>query len=236
MAGERRDPPYNPSFALQLADGSSAAAAGPFSGKVLRGFMRNQFEDDDGIQWRLNFLYNPSVLNISYQIDRDDLHMDQDLSEADKQGVGLVDHRSMSIDLLFDRTLEVARDPSNHTGVQVDVDIFHAMMGVKNIHEDPIQTRAVEVFISREGGSPVPLISLFGLVTSAQLTYTHFSNLMVPMRCVLKLGIQQQIKPRHMDNINIYNEFDTTGPGSPSSMGFDSRPQNTYHTYPGHGN
>jgi len=191
-----------------MMDGSSAGAAGPFSGRVYRGYMRSQFPDENGMKWNLNFLYNPSVINVSYQIDMDNEHLPQDQSEDDLQGRGLVDHRSMSVDLLFDRVFEVARDPRNHTGVQVDVDVFHGMMGMRNIHEDPVQAQPVEVIFSREGGSATPLISLFGLVTSAQLTYTHFSNRMVPMRCVLKLGIQQQIQPREgVTSINATGDY-----------------------------
>jgi len=196
----------NPRFLLQRGWHDTA---GPFAGRVRRGALVSVYPDEDGTQWMLYFMLNPSVVSHTFNMNLEGIHAAEGLSEAAMAANAHAHTRSTSLDLFFDRTLEVAEDNSNR-GVELDIEVLYRMIGIEDVHYDvPIPMRQVTAYIVREEGSTLPgvapqgdrgretsVVNLMGWITGLQVTYSAFAANMTPTRAVANIDLMQVLKPK----------------------------------------
>lgn len=143
---------------------------------------------------QINFMFNPSVLNVSYAFD--DSNPDQQKTDTtvtpDLPGQG-----QLSVDLLFDRTYEVwERSTTNAAavyGVHTDILSFYAFLGM--IPSDYTVNSGWETLYPssqiRRQDSYLYIgdrLKYYGYVTSLTVQYTHWSWDMVPVRAAVNIG------------------------------------------------
>jgi hypothetical protein len=176
------NPPHDPRFRDQ----------NPYTGKVQRGSMVRNDPEGRPVA-RLHFLFNPSQLNISYQVNATDISPDQ--TTPDQLSVPLMGESpvNLTFELYFDRTYEVNMDP-NGPGVFMDTKVFERVAGIFDVDNNSGATgqggllyQPVHVYF---GSLFAP--SFYGTVTSGTVTYTHFSPKMVPMRAIVAVSMSQQ--------------------------------------------
>jgi len=164
--------------------------AGPFSGRIRRGWLMSKFPDENGYLHMLQFLFNPSVLSFSYNLDTNDIYALQDMTAAEASGNSRVEHRTVNLALLFDRTLEVGNSGSDR-GVEVDMQQLHRLIGIEEIRNDiPLAMKPVIMRISPNANS---ILNLHGWITSVEMSFTHFSYDMRPTRAVANIGLTQVV-------------------------------------------
>lgn len=206
-----------------MAEGGSTLFRGRIESKgKVNGFYR-----------RLNFLYNPSGIQWSGNVDTDTIG-DQSVQDPLDVGTFMMPmSQTVSFSLLFDRTYETwvydARKETSRLGVVADIKHFYAMLGIlgegtafKAQGPTPDTGSMGEVESSTVGNAtiadtltglvdvgliddasptsfmqyiPVRVIfgkhlSYHGVISSATISYTHFTQRMIPNRCSLEIGMQ----------------------------------------------
>lgn len=153
------------------------------------------------------FLYNPPVVNVSYGIDMGALSAGQLTAEqltADPVYAGMT---SVGFSLLFDRTYEMmgpthTAGDLRQVGVYRDIAALENVVGVRDglIDGEEVMLgnmKAVPVYILFGGGGTgrgsVPGLAFAGVIQSLNVTYTLFSQNMIPMRATVEVGFQQMI-------------------------------------------
>lgn len=143
---------------------------------------------------QINFMFNPSVLNVSYAFD--DSNPDQ--SKADPTvNPDLPGQGQLSVDLLFDRTYEVWERATTNAaavyGVHTDILTFYAFLGM--IPDDYTVNSGWETLYPRSQirrqDSYLYIgdrLKYYGYVTSLTVQYTHWSYDMVPVRAAVNIG------------------------------------------------
>jgi len=112
---------------------------------------------------------------------------------------------TISFSLLFDRTYELWDRKYQGTdvgtyGVSVDTNAFYNLTGINipekvpgvrggksytKINQGPMKMTPVDLYFGY--GSPGGL-HYFGIITSLGITYSHFTQQMVPVRCAIDVG------------------------------------------------
>lgn len=143
---------------------------------------------------QINFMFNPSVLNVSYAFD--DSNPDQ--TQADPNvNPDLPGQGDLSVDLLFDRTYEVWERKTTNVaavyGVHADILSFYAFLGM--IPADYTVNSGWETLyptsqIRRQNAYLYigDTLKYYGYVTSLTVQYTHWSFDMVPIRAAVNIG------------------------------------------------
>lgn len=148
---------------------------------------------------KLRFLYNPSDYTISYSpTDSVIAATNANNSGADSSSASTLIGASTttaSFSLLFDRTYELNSaintpgSPDSHlTGVNVDTVVLQQLLGI------PLDGNGFPLYLPVQlylGG--VNTLAFYGIITSAQVTYSHFSQTMVPLRAAVAISMQQWI-------------------------------------------
>lgn len=155
---------------------------------------------------KVNFLYNPSTINESRSLDMNNpvLPDYQRVPGDTSNYIGPL-NTSVGFSLLFDRTYELWDSKYQGTdvgtfGVQVDTNAFYALLGINQkqnvkgvrgaksynlVVQGPMLFSPCDLYFGY--GSPGGL-HYYGYVSSLNITYTHFSQQMVPMRCAMDIG------------------------------------------------
>lgn len=160
----------------------------------------------DGVQYKVNFLYNPSTISESRSLDLENQILPPHQRVPGDTGnyvTGL--STTIGFSLLFDRTYELWDSKYQGTdvgtwGVQVDTNAFYNLTGINRqevvpgvrggrsqnmIVQGPMAATPVTLYFGY--GSPGSL-QYFGYINSLAVTYTHFSQQMVPTRCAIGVG------------------------------------------------
>lgn len=149
--------------------------------------------------YAVNFIYNPSDIQISYGIDSSVLPSTQLTAAQLAASAVYPGMTSISFSLLFDRTFECydptyRGTPLGETGVYTDIGAFEYMVGINNINVAQGNMLQVPIVVIFGGGSNgKPGLSYVGFITSAGVDYTHFTETMVPMRASLGIQMTQLI-------------------------------------------
>jgi len=169
------------------------------------------------IQHSVNFLYNPSTISESRSLDVNNGVLPAYARNPDDPGAyktGL--NTSIGFSLLFDRTYELwdqnyLGTQAGTYGVLVDVNAFYNMLGINTLVSaaNSNLTPAQMNHLGSQGGqfsvvtqgpmSAVPVdlyfgylsigaLKYFGIISEIDITYTHFTQQMVPMRCAIQIG------------------------------------------------
>lgn len=157
--------------------------------RMQRGWV--QSEDSK----RVNFLFNPTQLDVSASVNMDvaqnpDDHPSGDVTSPSYAGLGM----STNVTLLYDRTYEMV-SPGNSLahrfGVWADVAAWYVFFGMLpgmpngwkgSIIKNPMMVTTGYLFLG-------PRIVYYGLFNSISVTYSHFSQEMIPVRCAVNVGI-----------------------------------------------
>ena len=187
--------PLNPPFDPRMRQiGNPAIAAS----KIKRGWV--QTEEDN---LRVNFLFNPSQLDISHGVNTD-LARNDDFAKA--EDVMSVDYVSMgsslSVKLLYDRTYEIVSGTDSFAqkyGVWADVAAWYVLLGMlpempedwkESIIKKPPTIKTAYLFLGMK-------MVYYGYLTGISVTYSHWSATMVPVRC--SVDLQMELLPHQKD-------------------------------------
>lgn len=167
--------------------------------KIQRGWIQTSEEETD--QYRINFLFNPSQLDLVHSIDPNNTRLDaqtppDDVTDPYYTSTG----SSTGVKLLYDRTYELfssPKDPANQSfankyGVWADVAAWYVFTGMlpdmptdwtDSLITQPAQMRRAFLFVG-------PNLVYYGWVTGVNVTYSHWTQNMIPQRCSVDVGFQ----------------------------------------------
>lgn len=155
---------------------------------------------------QLNFLYNPSQVGASYALNSTDVQAAALVPQPGDDAAILTPlSQSISFSLLFDRTYELWDSSKKSTsagtyGVMVDVWAMQQLVGMNASVTASPGSSADASKIGTEGVMQTTFcdfyfggrdsLNFFGSIQSWDVTYTHWTQLMVPMRCVMNVTAQ----------------------------------------------
>lgn len=162
------------------------------------------------------FMFNPTAIEVSYATDETAFNP-ATLTPAQGAASAIVPGKtSISFSLLFDRTFEVAYGPSalrprnlRDIGVYADIAALENVVGVRyNFAEDAESvTQLMGIrpcyFVFGGGDNNVGL-TFIGAITSMNVTYSSFSERMVPVRAGVAINAVQFLG-------RSFEEFDQQG-------------------------
>lgn len=196
---------------------TSDTVKGQANSELYRGLMVTKPQPGaPTTQYRVNFLYNPSTINESRSLDLNNEVLPSYKRNPDDPGQYATGMNAfIGFNLLFDRTYELwdisyYGTQAGTYGVMADVNAFYNMLNInQQTTVTPKQATGGSVpFTSASygvvtqgtmGAVPVDLyfgykapgaLKYFGFITQFDITYTHFSQKMVPMRCAINIGFQ----------------------------------------------
>jgi hypothetical protein len=189
----RKDPgALNPPFDARMRSIGSPLNR---SSQIRRGWI--QAEDT---RQRVNFLYNVSQLDLSHQVDPNNV-----VQPAQKPPDSVTDPfytmsaSTTGVKLLYDRTYELFSAPAsgstgfaNKYGVWADVAAWYVYMGMlpsmpKSWDDSIITSPATLVRSYLFVG---PNMVFYGWPTGINVTYSHWTQNMIPQRCSVDIGFQ----------------------------------------------
>lgn len=196
---------------------SSNTVTGQVNSELYRGLMVSRpATGGTATQFRVNFLYNPSTINESRSLDLNNDVLPTYARNPDDPGKYATGMNTfIGFSLLFDRTYELwdigyyGTDAGTY-GVMVDVNAFYNMLNInQQVTITPQQqiggsvpftaTSYGQIVQGAMSAVPVDLyfgykspgaLKYFGFVTQMDVTYTHFTQKMVPQRCAINVGFQ----------------------------------------------
>ncbi len=188
--GAYSNPPFHRNFlGLSLPFGHRTTLT---RGKIVREFPEN------GITYSCNFLYNPSQLTLSASQNTDNPPLPKIARDPnDVTHYILSTGTAIQFSLLFDRTYDLMEgvlpgSEVGHSGVQVDIDTLYYITGMKTLKGDfnrlielPMVPNTVFVYF----GGPDSL-KFYGYFDSLNITYSHWTQFMVPIRAEASLSMQ----------------------------------------------
>jgi len=166
------------------------------------------------IQYKVNFLYNPSTISESRSIDLNSGVLPAYARRPDDPGSYATSlNTTISFSLLFDRTFELWDSGYVGTlagtyGARVDVEAFYNLLGINitqvqtntqrqaappainpakvtNVVQGPMQLVPANLYF---GESSKGALSYFGYISGQNVTWTHFASNMVPSRCAVDVS------------------------------------------------
>lgn len=195
---------------------------GGASNGLIRGYMVSAFpKGQTGKFYMLNFLYNPSTVQVSHSLDAANQVMpaytrsDQDTGTPLTAAGG-----TLSFSLLFDRSYEMSDktqfDSVEGTyGVAADIHVLYNLVGI-NMKQQVWNSATSSDAASTETGDVVGIMQMnplwvhfnqarhsfadtlpnmtrmryFGYLSSLDISYTHFTHRMTPVRCAVAISMQ----------------------------------------------
>lgn len=166
------------------------------------------------VQYKVNFLYNPSTISESRSIDLNNGVLPSYARNPDDPGTYATSlNTTVGFSLLFDRTFELWDGSYRSTqpgiyGVRTDVEAFYNLLGINtpvvqtntqtqaappainpskviNVVQGPMQFIPTNLYF---GDNSKGALSYFGYVSGMDITYTHFIANMTPSRCAIDIS------------------------------------------------
>lgn len=158
--------------------------------------MKRGWVQTDTDNLRVNFLFNPSQFDLAHGVNTD-LARNEDFAPA--EDVMSVDYVSMgssaSVKLLYDRTYELLGNSNNFAskyGVWADVAAWYVLLGMipempadwsDSLIVSPATIKTVYLFLGIR-------MVYYGWLTGINVTYSHWNQQMVPVRCAVDLQFE----------------------------------------------
>lgn len=198
LRGKSRDGKIrqNPPFDRRIR--SITNFGGTNGGEIQKGMIRTE-------DWKfaLNFLYNPSTVDVSHSMDEYSSTTPMPYFARDKNNIGnpvVPLASSVGFSLLFDRTYELwdaslRTTPAGQKGVYVDVKALYDMLGMTAKDEsgnnlgDAIVSPMIYTPVHVLFGGAANSLKYYGVIQSASITYTHWNSDMIPSRCAVTIGM-----------------------------------------------
>jgi hypothetical protein len=210
------NPPFHPNILNIPMRQLSATQLSP-DFELYRGLMSTRVSQNVSAQgtqqYRVNFLYNPASIDESRTLDLNNNVLPSYARKPDDPGqykTGL--NATVSFSLLFDRTFEMwdssyADTDAAKYGITTDVNALYNMLNINQLNtQTPVSLSSGDFASTQQyalvvqgtmAAIPVDLyfgykspgaLKYFGYVSQFDVTYTHFSQKMVPMRCAIQIG------------------------------------------------
>lgn len=219
--------PMNPPFDGRITKDSYALLGKNRKPQLLRGRMGLWRPEtlslpgtgDKKLVRSVNFLYNPSEIQHSFEFDTSAVPGPS--RSSDDLGKNLMTGQSLNWTLLFNRTYEVGyhTGPADdlESGVLADTKALEYMLGTP----DGQGTQAVEVVVvfgATPGGRPW---AFFGWIIQANISYLMFSHRMIPTVAKVDLTLARRWVDNDFVDDGVYNPSNvmptTNADGSPGS-------------------
>lgn len=201
------NPPFDPRIDSWLRFGPEGA------GNLQRGFLVQDKEYWQGTGqkkgYSCNFLYNPSVISVTYETNMNVLPSDAQTEGQNAAQALISSMQSIEFALLFDRTYEVAtlnRGPKGTRerellgqGVYADIAALERVVGIYRTDEStlggqgPMLRIPTSLVFGKLNFAAKPL-SWYGFVSGMSVSYTHFGSNMTPVRATVSLNFSQLVK------------------------------------------
>lgn len=206
-----QNPPFHPNITNLSGTQLTASNLRP-DRELYRGLITTRGFGSSKPAYRVNFLYNPSTISEARGIDETSEILpaaERNPLDPSQYRVGL--NGAVSFNLLFDRTYElwdasyVNTDEGTY-GVYADVNAFYNLLGINSLNvQSPVALGtgiySVDKYAMVVQGNmtmtPVDLyfgyksngaLKYFGYISQFDVTYTHFTQKMIPQRCAINIG------------------------------------------------
>lgn len=211
-----QNPPFHPNILNLNGRQMSATNLRP-DYELYRGMLQTRVTQNVSAQgnnqYRVNFLYNPSTISESRSADFNSEVLPISARTPGDPGqfaTGL--NTTIGFSLLFDRTFElwdasyVGTDAGKY-GVYADINAFYNLLGINQVSiqspvslssgsfastqkyalvvQGPMSQIAVDLYF---GAKSEGALKYYGFVSSFDITYTHFTQKMVPQRCAVNVS------------------------------------------------
>ena len=159
--------------------------------KLARGYMVQDKNDPavkknkHGKPLGLHFLYNPTTVQVSYQLSTD-IYPSADAPGSAVPLIGVPGSASLGFDLILDRTYDTWHNSASR-GIKYDVEQFQNMLGY-DAATPFIQPVSMWVVFGN------PVLKYYGFIQSFSIVYTNWTQAMVPYRGAIS-GITMQVLP-----------------------------------------
>jgi hypothetical protein len=242
---------YNVSFLT-----TSAKGKGLTRGRILQ--ATGAVGAAGGKRYGCNFLYNPSAVQAQHGVDT---NIVPSTNPNDASGPLIVPlQQTVNFSLLFDRTYETwdssyNNKPAGQLGVYADVLALYNIVGITLSHDlSAITTAGTGGDVGKQSGSPQlmavspmvytpvwvyfggPLV-YYGIIQSLGITYSHWTQNMIPSRCAADITVTLLPKPEdtmqsRLDGIKDFNNLIGIG-DNPVGMADIKRAENLSFGYTG---
>jgi hypothetical protein len=176
-------------------------------GKLSRGYIMQDQNDQlvrdrnpGGKPLGLQFLYNPTEVNVGYSISTDITPKDAQPNQATSAVLGVPGSTSLSFNLILDRTYDVWQN-RRHIGIRADIEQFERML--QYTPELPF-VQPVNMYVVFNSYNRM---KYYGFFQNFQVVYTHWTQAGVPYRGGIT-GIQFQIIASNAASQDVYRQDD----------------------------
>lgn len=220
----------NPPFDARLGQRGAVDSDGNFvvlpREMVQRGFIIQDIPQSDGKKYLVHFQFNPTSFthsaSLSAQIPTAGTP-DQSGQGTDWMSFIANTGQAVQFSLLFDRTYELWQsDGQSFAGTQgclSDIKTLYAMLGMYGANTaannspdtiasvDPAALAQTTPLSVMTGGDPVwvnfgsTLLSYYGIIQTLNVTFTHFTQKMIPVRAAVDIGLSVIPKKETRDSV-----------------------------------
>lgn len=211
------NPPFHPNILNLNGRQLSATNLRP-DYELYRGMLQTRVTQNVAAQgtnqFRVNFLYNPSTISESRTADLNSEVLPiaaRNPGDPGQFATGL--NSQVGFSLLFDRTFELwdshyVNTDAGTYGVYADVNAFYNLLGINQLNiQSPVSLGGGNPFASTQkyalvvqgpmsqiavdlyfGYKSPGALKYFGFVSAFDITYTHFTQKMIPQRCAINVA------------------------------------------------
>lgn len=164
----------------------------------------------------LRFLYNPTTVQVSYQLSTD-IYPTGAAPGSSVPLIGVPGSATVGFDLILDRTYDTWKNPRDR-GIKDDVEQFQNMLGY-DAATPFIQPVSIWVVFGN------PMLKYFGFIQSFTIIYTNWTQALVPYRGAIS-GITMQVLPSGKSK-KSRNQLAIGNPGNYQAAGITTSTPNT---------
>lgn len=219
----------NPPFDSRLGQRGAVDSEGNFvvlpREQVQRGFIIQSQPQSDGKKYLVHFQFNPTSFthsaSLSAQIPTAGTP-DQSGQGTDWMSFIANTGQAVQFSLLFDRTYELWQSDGQSfagtQGVLADIKTLYAMLGMYGAGtqaNDPTAIASIDPSALAQttplsvmtGGDPVwvnfgsTLLSYYGIIQNVNVTFTHFTQKMIPVRAAVDIGLSVIPQKESLDSV-----------------------------------
>lgn len=218
----------NPAFDARTGSRGAVDSKGNFilssRKKLRRGYIMSADKGTNGKRYLLNFQYNPTSFahSASLQADIPALGADSGGTDQGSNWTAFVANSGQAVDfsLLFDRTYETwsydSKKVSSVQGVLGDIKLLYAMLGLYYTEDNfaeggggDVRAPDINTTLSPTGvltAKPVWVsfgqhMQYYGIISSLNVTFTHFTQTMTPVRAAVNLSLS--VLPRTAESPTV---------------------------------
>lgn len=187
----------------------------PFTGKILRGYIREYNDLGPRGEGRVDFLYNPNTISYDFQVNGSLIGTDQQHPVATR---GMIGGNGMSFSLLFSRQFEVAYG-GDLWGVHRDLDALKYCVGITS-SDTGFMIQKTNMFVMGAHASMI----FYGFIDQMTVEIGYFSEKMVPMFAQVSLHATY-VPPLPNDQLHWEAPTSTTNQDAAAALADSTAPK-----------